>query len=54
VISFVLGDDVPHAHVWLLPVPAGLTSSELVKISAPNKYTEVELDEVVIKIVNNI
>jgi histidine triad (HIT) family protein len=54
VISFVLGDDVPHAHVWLLPVPAGRSSTEIVKIRESLKFSEAEMDKISQKIKNNI
>ena len=54
ILSYVLGDEVPHAHVWLLPKLESDSLDDLMNIRKTKKYTPEKFKEVAEKIKKNI
>ena len=50
ILSYVIGDEVPHAHVWLLPKLESDSLDDLMNIRKTKKYTPEKFKEVVEKI----
>ena len=50
ILSYVLGDEVPHAHVWLLPKLESDSLEDLMNIRKTKKYTPEKFKEVAEKI----
>ncbi len=50
VLSYVIGDEVPHAHVWLLPKLEGDSLEDLMNIRKTKEYTPEKFREIADKI----
>jgi histidine triad (HIT) family protein len=46
ILSYVLGDEVPHAHVWLLPKLESDSLEDLMNIRKTKHYTPEKFKEV--------
>jgi len=50
ILSYVIGDEVPHAHVWLLPKLESDSLEDLMNIRKTKQYTPEKFKEVAEKI----
>ena len=50
VMSFVFGEEVPHAHIWLVPVHAGDNFSKKIDLVNTKEFSEEEMKEAAEKI----
>ncbi len=50
VVSFVFGEEVPHAHIWLVPVKDKSKVSGVIDLNNTKEFSEKEMKEVVDKI----
>ena len=50
ILSYVIGDEVPHAHVWLLPKLENDSLEDLMNIRKTKEYTPKKFKEIAEKI----
>ena len=54
IVSLILGEEVPHAHIWLVPRFKGDGHGSSIKLSIIKKFSEEEMKEIAKSIKNSL